>query len=117
MMTTYSTCPIHLESPQYDTDILPAELKNTHRILPKYLHARYECDVDLTMTLYVKQLYTDVEISVSYTLSKSNTYAKIKLPLGLLCRGFRYQITGVAVSVCTIYESGLLWTPKNIGGK
>jgi hypothetical protein len=49
------------------------------------------------------------------TMPANQTYFKQKLPIGMLCREFRFEIIGYQVTVCTIIEAGVLWLPKYIG--
>ena len=117
MPTTYNQFPIFLKSPTYNVDAIPAPLKNTHRALMKFAHALYVSDVDLTFTVYWKGLYTNVENSKVYTMSKDKEYFKQKFPRGILAREWRYEIAGTDATICEITEAGLMWLPHPIGGR
>lgn len=117
MSTIYSTADIYLESPTYNIDVIPEQLKNTHRALLKYAHALYVCDIDLTFTVYYKPLYSNTEYSYAFTMSKNNVYFKQKLPNGKVAREWRYTIQGLGATTCDIDEAGLLWLPVPIGGR
>lgn len=117
MTTVYSKIDIFLKSPIYDVDIIPRQLKNTHRALLKIPHARYECDVDLTLKVFVKKLYTNIEVSYIFTLSKDLTYLKDRMPRGVLAREWRWELSGLQATSCTIYECGLMWVPHPVGGR
>jgi len=115
MTIQYPNINVDVQWPRYNVDVLPAQLKNTHRILLKYIHALYSCDVALNFNLYFKQLYSDTEYMYQGTMPANQTYFKQKLPIGMLCREFRFEIIGYQVTVCTIIEAGVLWLPKYIG--
>ncbi|MHB8483267.1 MAG: hypothetical protein ACYDBV_11140 [Nitrospiria bacterium] len=116
-MITYNQINIDLKSPTYDVSIIPQQLKNNHRFLLKIAHLRYISDVDLTFNIYYKQLYTEVESLLTFTVSHLNNYFKQKLPPAILCREFRWEISGSLATNVIIYECGLMWQPLNIGDR
>jgi hypothetical protein len=117
MSIVYSNINIDFKSPTYDVSIIPQQLQNNHRFLLKIAHMRYTCDVDLTFNIYYKQLYSETENLLTYTVSHLNNYFKQKFPTAILCREFRWEIIGNSATLCTIYELGLMWQPVNVGDR
>ena len=103
-MTLYDTMDLYIVSPTYDIEAQPDSIKNTHRFLLKIVHGNYNCDVDLAFTLYYCRFKDLREETWTYTISKNAVYFKEKLPKGILCRRFRYEITGKA-SKAWMFES------------
>lgn len=114
--TLYNTADILVKSAIWNIDVIPQQLRNTHRAFIKYAHADYSSDVDLTFTVFIKPVWTNTERSYIYTMSKLKTYFKQRLPLGAIAREWRFEISGSAASILDITEGGLLWIPVPIGG-
>jgi len=109
---------INIESERIDVHTIPEKLRNTHRFLLKFIGmAPYNVDHDLTFTLYYKQLNTDQEFFLSYTVSHTENRFKRKLPLGINCREWRIAVTGSDLTIAEIGEIEVLWTPRRIGDR
>jgi hypothetical protein len=117
MATIYYETDINLLSPKYDIDILPAEMRNTYRFYIRYIHARYQSDVDLIFNLWFKRKYDDTEENLTFLMKKEETYLKKPLPPATLVRAFRYGITGQGATQLEIYEAGVMGFPHLIGSR
>jgi len=113
--TAINTMSTRILSPIFNVDILPKEMKNTFRFLPKIYHASYSCDVSGQFNLYYKKLYDDTESVLPLILPKSNSYMKHKLPRFLLCREFRFEIIFQNFTFLELIEAGIMWMPMRIG--
>ncbi len=107
-MIEYKTKNIVIESPVYNVDIIPVEMRNTHRFLLKFFHVAYDSDKDLTFTIYYKKLKDDTETTLIRPMNKDEKYFKRKLPAALLCREYRFTITGTDITYALIYEFGVI---------
>lgn len=116
MATEYKKANVHILSPQYDISVLGG-LKNTHRILLKYIHANYLTDQDLQVVLFYKKLYSNVEESIPFTMSKDNEYFKQKLPVAILVREWRLELHGFDLETFELLELGTNWIAHPIGGR
>lgn len=109
-----TTARIDLRYPKWDVSVLGG-LKNTHRILLKILHAQYEADQDIQVTLYYKRGLDDTEEMLPYILPNNENYFKQKLPAGILVREWRLQITGLELESMKLIELGVNWIAHPVG--
>lgn len=117
MATIYYSADINLLSPKYDIDMLPAEMRNSYRFYIRYVHARYQSDVDLLFSLWFKRKTDETEENLTFLMKKEETYFKKTLPPATLVRGFRYGITAQAANILEIYEAGVMGFPHLIGSR
>lgn len=106
---------VDLIFPTWDISVLPGGLKTTHRMLLKFLDARYVLDQDAQLILYYKRLYSNVEEMIPYTISKDNEFFKQKLPPGILVREWRLQLLGINLREAELFEIGTTWIAHPIG--
>jgi hypothetical protein len=84
-------------------------------MLLKFVYANYNSDVRLTFTLYFKRGHDDAWESLIYNLDSTQSYFKMKLPVGILCREAKFEIAGTNATSVMIYNAGVLGKLKNIG--
>jgi hypothetical protein len=113
--TLIDTMTIFLASPYYTIENMGSTIKNTHRMLLKFIYCNYNSDSVLTFTLYFKRRYTDLWENIPYVLDPAETYFKMKLPPGVLCREAKFEISAAAVKAVTIFNAGILGKLKRVG--
>ena len=101
-----------------DIATLPPELKETTRILLKFLVID-PCiiDNDVTVTLFYKQDNTGMVKELTYNVPKEEERFKQKLPIGINTREFWVRVVGFNMQEAEIGKISLLGIPKGIGSR
>lgn len=109
---------IDIQSLTMDVATLPAQFKETGRMLCKFIVIDpYIIDNDIAITFYYRQDNTGLEKQITYNVSKDEQRFKQKLPIGLNCREFRVRVFGDELEEVEIGKISVLWIPRKIGDR
>ncbi len=109
---------IDIRTQKLDVATLPPELKETTRILLKFLVIDpCTVDNDLTVTLFYKQDNTGLVKELSYNVPKNEERFKQRLPIGINTREFWVRVYGESMQEAEIGKISLLGIPRRVGNR